>query len=252
MNNQFSFKRVGLLMRLDFISYGREFVLGMSAIPLVWFTLMWLARHNSTSEMSEICFTLNGLLALITFSGHAARKMFKEKHAFMMTPALNEEKYASLIAEGLVYLLVSQIGFWLGSFLCKLCFPTVQIAAFQALFFNMNINIAITLFFCVALYFVAAVSVPKLWFIVAIVAPNLYVALHVFILFLLSNCSNFFAGAMINGNFGSSNSLEMTGGSDSIAHTMRILVNIYTPVIGISSIILFYVAYLKLKEKELK
>ena len=252
MNNQFSFRRVGLLMRLDFTAYGKEFVIGMSAIPLVWFTLLWLSRHDSNSEMSEICFVLNGIFALITFCGHAARKMFKEKHAFMMTPASNEEKYASFLAEGLVYILVSQIGFWGGSFLCKLCYPLVHIASLKALFFHMNIDLALLLLFITALYLVSAMSVKKIWFIIALAAPNVYVGLNILILALLAFGVDDFVGMSIEANIGNNRHWTVDQGTEYVVHTIKILSDIFAPVMAISSLILFYVSYLKLKEKELK
>ncbi|MDR2497257.1 MAG: hypothetical protein LBD21_09050 [Tannerellaceae bacterium] len=224
----------------------------MSAIPFVWFTLMWLTRRDSTSEMSEICFVLNGLLALITFCGHAARKMFREKHSFMMTPASNEEKYVSFLAEGFIYLLVSQIGFWAGSYLCKLCWPTVHVASLGALFYHMDINIALILLFATALYFVTAMSVRKLWFLVAIAIPNVYVLLHIIILALLAFSFSDFVGTMIEGNIGKNETFSVTRGSEYIVQTVKIINEIFAPVTAVSTLILFYVSYLKIREKELK
>lgn len=112
MNTNFSFRRTGLLLRKDWMEYkkGLSFVvlITVGALLLFYFT----AGYNN-KVFHPFTFYVFGLIAtLIGFCRYVNKIIHHSKGIYLTLPASNTEKYVAILIEGALFFLTFQVLFW--------------------------------------------------------------------------------------------------------------------------------------------
>lgn len=101
MNNQFSIKRIGLLLRTDFIMYKKSLLLygcGIIAVLIFW---MWSkpADKENTIFIQLFTYSILYFTAFALYCKYVQKKINLTPSQYFMVPASNAEKFTSLLLE---------------------------------------------------------------------------------------------------------------------------------------------------------
>ncbi|MDR1938322.1 MAG: hypothetical protein LBQ73_07480 [Tannerellaceae bacterium] len=233
MNTNYNFRRIQLILRADWMEYKKNYLLGMGVLFLVWMLLLFLVYLSEKPDGSPAGFWGIGMLvALVSFCQHAGRKMHRQKGNFLMLPANTGEKYTALLLEGLAYFAGFQIVFWVGFWIWKPFIPELSIPL------NANFNgLASALLFHSSLLFLSYMTFRKHAFLI------MTGGLAVYMLLFATLAARIAAGSDLS---------HAHFESFYLYDAFVFLSNCFTPVMLVSTLVVMYVSYLKLKEKELR
>ena len=235
MNTNFSLSRIKLLLRADWIEHKKSFLLSMGVLLLIWLFLLFVGEVSKTNTQAA-CFFIGGLIMLNNFFRHAGQKVHKQKNRYYTLPASTVEKYTTLLLEGCIYIITYVSLYFFGLMACMLYVPESIFIALSS-FFNHNGSESGLLLF-LSLVFLSYLTFRKHALLIAIAGLVAYTGLFVGV----------FARLVLENTITWPNYFN----SSFIPDTFRFLSDYYTLVMLISTLIVMYIGYLKLKEKELR
>jgi hypothetical protein len=227
METNFSLHRIKLLLQADWIEHKKSLLYTMGVLFLVWMAILYLSYFIIGKEKPGqiLFFFVGGFSTLISFCILAGHKIHRPKGLYYTLPAGNEEKFAALLLEGLVYCLSFLLVYWGGLGLWKLCIPDLSVITTS----GMNLETMNMIVFLATLVFLSYVTFRKNPFLTLVGGYTLYCCLFMIALYLLLRI------------------LPTTQTSFDVWGTTNLVMQY---VILVSTFILMYVAYLKLTEKE--
>ena len=226
MKTDFSIQRINLLLRKDWIENKKKLAYGVLVILGVLFffllsSILWDTRFRT--------FTLYVLGSLGTFIAFCS---------YVTLPASNQEKYAAILIEGIVVFLAYQVTFWTGTGIASMLIH-IQPVAFKDII--MTLQDFTMLAFVGSLMFLSYVTFKKYALGIACGGYILIIASIIGIVYLCINILNIQPGM---------NSFCYE--SSPLYTAVYWLSFAFTPAFLIATLVVLYVAYLKLKEKELR
>lgn len=162
----------------------------------------------------------------------------RPKGLFLTLPASNLEKYVAILVEGIVVFLVFQATFWIGTGIASMV-TNIEAIAFKDI--TMNLQEFTMLAFIGSLMFLSYVTFRKYALGVACGGYILIVASIIGIVYLCINILNIHPGMN-----------RFCYESSPLYTAVYWLSFAFTPAFLIATLVVLYVAYLKLKEKELR
>jgi hypothetical protein len=252
MKTSFSFRQTGLILKADWIERGKIFMIMLATMLIAWLLILWAISYDPSGSKTSGCMTLLGLIAMYRFCKHAGRKLHETKGNFLILPASAEEKYAALIAEGIIYLIAFQAVCWLGIIIGILLFPdTVNNMGETASFLGGNI-ISFVFFTTLMLYF--RMTFRKYSILLLIIGISAYALINLYIFMRIG----FYAFGPFTMTVHDNGDVS-TGGNDialhvhgAITQAVQITNDIMPYALAIASAVILYLVYLKIKEKEIR
>ncbi|MDR1201139.1 MAG: hypothetical protein LBL58_05840 [Tannerellaceae bacterium] len=234
MNTYFNLNRVNYLLRVDWVEHRKSLLLGLGGVLLVWIALLYFVEPKANVQSGF--FFVGGLAVFIYYCRFIGKKIHQPKGLYYTLPASNEEKYFTLLVEGLLFFLVFVGIFWLGLGLFKLLSPAFVGIGLTELCYDV---IPLELWGVVSsVIFLSHIAFRKYALLIVVTGIALYVLLFTGVsLKIVSVASDAF-----NPYFMSSFAYEALDFMKSIA----------APVLVVATIVVLYIGYLKLKEKELR
>lgn len=107
MNNIFSLKRVGLILRADWIENRKSWMITMGLLLLAYVFLLW---DRTVVQNNMMGWTL--LIAALLFFNFVGKKMHRPKGLFLTLPASNPEKFVAIWLVAFFYLVSCFLIFW--------------------------------------------------------------------------------------------------------------------------------------------
>jgi len=101
MNNIFSLKRIGLILRIDWTENKRTLAVSMGLLLLSMILLIW----DSSVVVQKTVFYLSALMSVIFFFSFVKKKIHKAKGLSLTLPASTLEKFTCLWIVGIFYFL---------------------------------------------------------------------------------------------------------------------------------------------------
>ncbi|RHJ91414.1 hypothetical protein [Parabacteroides bouchesdurhonensis] len=251
MNTSFSFHRIGLLLRRDWIEYKK--MLGYFLIALIGTIVLFLCVYKGMEHVVErqYYYLRFGLLAcFIFYLSIISKRIHHSKGLFLTLPASSLEKFLTLLITGFIIFLIFISVFWISIYCISLFIPGYQVIDISTILDDIssrdisNINILSFLSFTIALIFLAFVTFPKHAFVYVVCGFLLSAGLIIGTAYVIMKYYHYIGFCTINCN--------TYAGIYPFLVIEKIVLTGFAPVMFISSVIILYVAYLKLKEKELK
>ncbi len=241
MNTNFSFHRIRLLLKADWIEHKKNFLVSMGVLLLAWLFILFITNVSGNDVKSQLAILgLGGFITLIYYCKHINRKIYKGKGQFFITPASQPEKYTLLLLEGLVYFLTLYIIFCFGLIIKALFVSNYTFMGFSeyiSAFLNTN-GSELGIFFFSSLIFLSYITFQKHALFIAFAGIFAYISLFAYILF------KFFSGI--------TDAFQDYHESSYIFDAFQTIAAYYKPVMIISTLVILVVGYFKLKEKELR
>lgn len=237
MHTDFSLHRIRLLLKADWIEHRKSFLFGMGGLLIIWLFILFIIKIKTQDIAPQAaCFIIGGLITFIYFCRHAGRKVHTSMNIYYTLPASSLEKYTTLLLEGAMYFVTYIILFYAGLLLWKLIHPEALLLSLPKTFTTNGTESGVLLF--TALIFLSYMTFKKHAFLIAItgIAAFLGLLLGVFVRLMVKIADiykNYF-----NSSF--------------LFDTFDFMASWFAPVMLFSTLVVMYVAYLKLKEKELR
>lgn len=239
MNQIFSLQRIGWLLRKDWIESKRSVGYAVVAFLVILFPFLWLTTHHE-GKSEQVAFYMLGFLgSFIYFCKQAGKKIHFAKGIYLTLPASTEEKYLALLLEGALVLLLYNGLFWITLYSWSLINPEFHPVPASAIYRSIQGG-GISLFFA-SLIFLSYLTFKKHALAIAIAGIGAGTGLLIIPV----------AGMV-------SIKIEREGMTepdliidpDALYSTGNFLINHVNCGMGIFALIVLYIAYLKLKEKE--
>jgi hypothetical protein len=237
MDTCFNLNRIIYLLQADWIEHKKNLLLSLSGVSLVWIAMLYFIGLSSTGTTFQgAFFFMGGLVTFIYYCRFISKKIHQPKGLYYTLPASNQEKYFTLLFEGLLFFLVFVLIFWLGLFLFKLLAPAFTVINLSELFHG--VSSAGLLFFISSIIFLSHITFRKFASLISLTGIALYILL--------------FVSASIKIMSITTDILHPSFISSFAYDTFNFMKQLFTPVLLIATIVVLYVGYLKLKEKELR
>lgn len=239
MNQIFSLQRIGWLLRKDWIESKRSIGYAVVAFLVIIFPFLWITTH-AERESNQVAFYILGLLgSFIYFCKQAGKKIHFAKGIYLTLPASTEEKYFILLLEGALTLLVYNGLFGISIHVWSLIDPEFYPVPASAIYRSIQGG-GISILFA-SLIFLSYLTFKKHALAIAIAGIGAGVGI-------LLGLVAWLVKMEINRE-----GMRETGwllNPDALSSTMNFLTGHVNGAMGIFSLIVLYIAYLKLKEKE--
>lgn len=233
MNNKISFKRIGWILRADWIENKRMFAISSGLFLIVYLLLMWQPSLKAAYSF----FWVGIVITLINYFSFVKRKVHRPRGLSLTLPASTLEKFIGLLIVGVCYLLVFNCVYWLAVTLWHLLAGSDMITVSGLL--EKASKAPGFLVFLTSYLLVCYMTLKKYPVGIGFAALILFCVL-------LGRIYAFF----LPGLFADKQSEVVQ--SDIIAATAEFLFTNFNVAMYIASVVLLYVAYLKLKEKQIK
>jgi hypothetical protein len=232
------------MLQADWIEHKKGLLFSIGLLFLIWILILWASLRFGSGVGTEaqhnfffcICFG-----ALIAFCSFAGRKVFRSKGLYYTLPAGNGEKYFTLLLEGLIYFLAFHLVFWGALYVCKLFVAWFEVIPFQLYYIDSEsqaMGSESLLTFLASLFFLSYLSFRRRPFLIALGGIVGYSCLFALLLF---KC--------ISGLVTSTGTYLDTS---SVSDAFTLMFAGFRPAMLVSTAVVMYVAYLKLKERELR
>ncbi len=237
MKTDFSIQRINLLLRKDWIENKKKLAYGVLVIlgVLLFFLLssiLWATRFRTFT-----LYVLGSLGTFIAFCSYVNLMIHRPRGLFLTLPASNQEKFAAILIEGIVVFLTYQVTFWIGTGIASMLIH-IQPVAFKDI--TMPLQEFTMLAFVGSLMFLSYVTFKKYALGIACGGYILIVASIIGIVYLCISTLNIQSGMD-----------RFCYESSPLYTAVYWLSFAFTPAFLIATLVVLYVAYLKLKEKEL-
>lgn len=239
MNRIFSLQRIGWLLRKDWIESQKSIGYALVAFLVVVFPFLWLFTHNE-GESKQITFYILGLIgSFIYFCKQAGKKIHFAKGIYLTLPASTEEKYIALLLEGALVLIVYNGLFWASIYTWSLINPDFQPVSASVVYLWTR-GPGLPVFFA-SLVFLSYLTFKKHALAIAIAGIGAGMSALAGLMVWLASMEINREGMMDTGPLFN---------PDALSSTMDFLTGHVNAGMGIFTLIVLYIAYLKLKEKE--
>lgn len=238
MNTNYSVQRVKLLIRKDWIEYRKKLIYGALILLGVMLSCLLFSKLGNLNFRPFTLYVLGLMGTLIGFCSYVNTMIHRPKGLFLTLPASNPEKYAAILIEGLLVFLVFQATFWIGIGVFSL-FTYVPPIALKDL--TMTLQEFTLLAFVISLMFLSYVTFRKY---------ALGIAFGGYILIIGSIIGASYLFFRFSGiEMGRNPAYVESNPAYTALHWLGIG---FTPMFLLATLVVLYVAYLKLKEKELR
>lgn len=247
MNTTFSFNRIKLLMRADWIEYKMNFLYGMGVFILVWACLLSFGLVNDAHKRQSVAYVFGIIILFLYFCQHVNRRVHRSKCIYLTLPASGTEKYLTFFLELLVFLLAYLAIFWGGLWMKKLFVPEFNMINFHDTLFDLKGGLVMGIM--AALFFISSITFRKRGPLIALAGLSAYTLLFNFLMGYIILKQNVLQFGLL-----SKQAFALPGLNQNSAaiRTFHFMGEWFVPMAIISTLILLYVGYLKLKEKELR
>lgn len=236
MNDILSFKRILLVLRADWIEYKKSLCIALGVMALILIALYWIGDTPSGQGFYYGC----TLATLVYFWQIVGRKSHRPKGLFLTLPASNVEKYLSLLIEGFVILLVFQLLFWANHLLYGQVYPSYPLLNPGNIGLFSNLALLALASFASSLYFLGYMTFRKQPFLItsAGIIISVLVFVRIYVFFIESNGIVEMLSKDYKKLYGNDMFMPMP--------------HLFEATMFIATLVTLYVAYLKLKEREIK
>lgn len=243
MSNTFSLNRIKLLLRADWIEHHARISFHIGAViagMVVYFLIALNSAGNINPERKQFLAFIFGFIGtLIYYCRYIGSKIHQPKGLFLTLPANTIEKYAVLLIEGILIVLLYQFTFWIGLYAISLFIPNFPVMNVWVIQNNFPLSIGAFVF---SLLFLSFVTFRKHAFVIAICGYAVFITGLVGLIYVLSG--------MINGDMPCE--INFFAEMNPFMNTVSFLGKYYVYMFSSATLVVFYIAYLKLKEKELR
>lgn len=237
MDTNFSLYRIKHLLLADWIENKKSLLLGAGVLFIILISILLLNDVNSgRTNVQAAYFFIAGLSVFVYYCQFISKKVHKPKGIFYTLPANNAEKYLVFMLEGAIFFAGFFLIFWAGLFIIKLFIPHFVMIKMSELYHGIS-SIGMMAFLS-SIIFLSYLTFRKHALLISFAGLGLYVAL--------------FSGALFK-------VLSMTADirqpyfiSSFAFDAFEFLKQYLTPALLVASVIILYIGYLKLKEKELR
>lgn len=241
MDNLFNFKRMGLLLRADWMENQRKvtYVIGTLLTCFVFYTLFTHFVMGGNTK-GDAFYTLSMVGLFLYICQYVNRKIHIQSGNYLLVPANNEEKFVTLILEGFLLLTSFTITFVLLCAILNLIIGHQEwFKAYQIM--NMNsrslIGIPVLIISLIFLSYVTFRKYPLLMVALGFLSFILLILAIMYVLTQISDLTNFD---------------RLYFNSLYFHNALNILRSSFNPALLAFTAVTLYIAYLKLKEKELR
>lgn len=249
MNTKFSFSRIGILLRADWIEYKTSILLAIGVLFLFCLSLLVPFPYNGDSmQRIMLIYGIGSLGTLLYFCKHTGRKVNKSRHLFLSAPANTFEKYSTLLIEYLICFLCFHIVFFASVFLRELFSSSGYVISFSQLLSSIYSHKApvLALFFLSSLIFLSYLTFRKN----ALMKVLAIIMIFHFIFFNTIMAVFYLKGIkLMNSGFDDSSFIHA---NEQFSKHIEVATMIHNPAMIILIIIVLYAGYLKLKTKEIR
>ena len=244
MKNNFSFHRIGLMLKADWTEYKKAFLLFVGLLIAANLFLLWPASEGFQTFLF-IAGILSTLTAFYVFTGWTVHR---SKNRFLTLPASNIEKFVEINTVGLILFCVN---FLIHAILLGIMFlkSGTAIWLLSVLHINIDLNaflsvLGLILFVC-TFQFMCSIALRK--YALGIGSLLLFgnAMLYSFSTFLLIKIEGFDKLDTYDFHTGFIR-------SNALIEMLSFLSTYNFPAMCFASVVLVYVAYLKLKEKQIR
>lgn len=242
MKNQLSLQRIKYLLLADWMENKTKFLYLMGAYMAALLIFIVSVINSGTvifrSEQLQGFYILGGLGTFIYYCNYAGKKVHFPKGVYMTLPASTLEKFLSILTVGsiiaLIYILLVHI----------ITFTTIIIAQENIAIEWQKISDLLPFFLPIALFmsslfFLSYITFSKHAFLIAICGSAMMMIAGTLLARFLLNGMLFFDPATITAE-------------SPLMNMFKFIWLYYGRILIIATIVILYVAYLKLKEKELR
>jgi len=246
MKKNFSFHRIGLMLKTDWIEYKKSFLL-FAGLLLAVNLFIFLIDRNGFQIFVFSATMFGTLMFFYTFTGW---KVHRSKNRFLTLPANTVEKFVELLIVGIIFFGVCKL-IHLTVLGCSHLFMDTQIwfmndlpvdAIARADFFS-QISMAVIMLLFISTYFlVSCLTFRKYPLPLGALILILYGIVCVYTVYFFVKIENF-------------NTINMSDGffrSNAMIETILFLNTYIGWGLGIATVVLLYVSFLKLKEKQIR
>jgi len=234
MNNTFDIKRIGLLLRAVWIEHKQRFLISAGLLFIGYILILWNVGIQGQMRM----FWLGIFITVLSYYSYAGKTIHYPKGLSLTLPATTFEKFLSLLLVGLGFLIIYGFIYWLciGS---KFILQDTDIIAFSDISSNWQYIYGGILFF-ITYQLLMYVIFPRFPLLIGMAVIVVIVAVF----------TRLYAFFLMDGTaFLKYDSFTRTS---PVYDTLEVLGTGFNPMMAIVSLILLYVVYLKLKEREIK
>lgn len=231
MNNIFDFKRLGLVLKIDWIEHKKLFLISAGLLLAAYLLLMW---NDFTGDRVNL-FWFGITIFLLSYLSYVGKKIHYGKGLWLTLPATTLEKFVALLIYGFFYVGAFILVYWI-SVGVAYWFNNVPMVSFEELAYPMKGFGIIT--FHTAYFFLAYVIFRKYALGIAMAVEAIVVGLFFYL------TVDFFI------NYFSSH--EYTTIYNVIDGVLYFLVDHFNTILYVFSILLFYAAYVRLKKTQIR
>lgn len=244
MDNLFNFKRMGLLLRADWMENQRKLTYVVST-PLIFFVIYTLFTHFVMGRQTtgDAFFTLCTVCLFLYFCQYVNRKIHLQSGNYLLTPANNEEKFVVLVLEGFLLLTSFTVVFMAlymilnlvtGSLECYRVSQFLEVGTGDHNLMGLPAFITSLIF----LSYIRFRKHPLLMVALGFLAFILLIGVIIYIMMQISPDFSYFE--------------QLDNNIPFVRHTLDFLMNNFNLILYALTAATLYIAYLKLKEKELR
>ena len=242
MNDKISLQRIKLLLRADWIEHKSQavFAIGAFLVALIVFFLLTLG-DTTMKEFTRKQYFFYGIglfCYFIYFCRYAGKKVHSSKGLYLTLPANTIEKFVTLLVEGFLLIALFHVMLWPSFYAVSLAITGYSVISFSGVMNAFKISWPI-LAFLSSIVFLSYVAFRKYAFLIAILAYAILLGGTVYII----------TKFVMNG-FGPQQGvfMEMTP----MYYMINFLVQYHAVAFYAATLGILYIAYLKLKEKEIR
>lgn len=243
MNDKISLQRIKLLLRADWIEHRTQvsFVIGSFLAAFIVFFLITLQGDATTRDFIRKQYFFYGLGLFgyfVYYCRYVGTKVHTPKGLFLTLPANTMEKFSALLLEGFILIAVFHLLLWLALYGVSLIMPNYSVISFFDIMGTFKMTLPIIAFLS-SLLFLSYITFRKHAFPAAILAYTL-----------LLGGTLFMIKELVVEALGSQKGVftEMTP----MYYTVNFLIRYHAITFVAATLGILYIAYLKLKEKELR
>lgn len=232
MNNIFDIKRVGLVLKIDWIEHKKLFLISAGLLLAAYLLFMWYDFTDNRVNLFWVGITI----FLLSYLSYVGKKVHFSKGLWLTLPASALEKFVALLIYGFFYVGVFILVYWLSAGVAY-WFNNVPMVSLEELSYPMRGFGVIT--FHTAYFFLGYVLFRKYALGIAIAVEALVIGLFARLLFYT-----------IKGPLADINSGTRT--YETIENILYFLGDHYNTILYVFSILLFYAAYVRLKKMQIR
>lgn len=242
MKETFSLHRIMLLIRMDLIEYKTYifYALAASIGAMVVFLSFSVSTDGAQNiHKQSMLFWLASFVIFLKFCQFIGMKVHKRKGTFMTLPANTIEKYIALLLEGTLIFIVFQVIFRISLYVGLLVIPGYTIGSFMEVAVLRNHLPMSVIYFISSTVLLSYVTFRKRAFAKSFLGYILFICFNIGLVYLFYKTKDII---MYNG-FAIPSSLP---------YMVNALGEYFNWAMYAATLVIMYVVYLKLKEKELR